>query len=64
MQPRNQCGDVPRKEELMLTMVEKEIKIDSFDVRRSFLGGVFTVFALFPFALSILKLIDIKNTAG
>lgn len=45
-------------------MKNKEIKIDSFNVKYSFWASIFTVFILFPIALLILKLINIKNTVS
>ncbi|PJK01567.1 hypothetical protein CO611_00235 [Lysobacteraceae bacterium NML03-0222] len=45
-------------------MVEKEIEIDSFDVKYSLWASIFAVFILFPIALSILKLLDVKNAVG
>jgi len=45
-------------------MKNKEINIDSFNVKYSFWASIFTVFILFPIALLILKLINIKNTVS
>lgn len=45
-------------------MKDKEIKIDSFNVKYSFWASIFTIFILFPIVLSILKLMNIKNTVS
>ncbi|MDO4693558.1 MAG: hypothetical protein Q4A62_02890 [Eikenella sp.] len=45
-------------------MKDTEIKIDSFNVKYSFWASIFTVFILFPTALSIFKLMNIDNTAS
>lgn len=58
------CGDFFAKAGLILIMVEKEIEIDSFDVKCSLWASIFAVFILFPIALSMLKLLDVKNAVS